>query len=492
MNWVTITGPACARWSCVNDTHPWAAAWTALSPQRRAALHGSVVDREPVAALAARLGRTEDDTQALVSSTLLAFRREVVLGLGTGYDAECGSLVLRLVDSAGERLTRTERKALSAHADSCPACARAVGELLELDSRLRDGLLELVGADAPAVPRTVAVPAPRAAADDAWAPAFERLTAERRTALVHGAAGAEPVRDLAARLGTTEPAARQLAASSLLAFRQTVLRSMPVGTGEGCALVAEHRTDDVVLDASRERALKAHAAACTTCAPTVAEILALHESLRPRVATLALGAGAETWLKAAPRRSWVPGVERPADPQERRRRTVIGAGLAAAAVAAVALLGGTGSDPRPSDVTAADSPVVDATRGDTGAGDDSGTGSGRDRREQVVRAGARIAARTPVAVDAATAAPQPGTSPSSTSGPTTSGPGTGTQPGSPGGGPGGGPDGPGTPGGPDEDPDGPPLDVQVDSETGSITVTVGLLGDPIVISTPPLTKVNKR
>ena len=59
----------------------------------------------------------------------------------------------------------------------------------------------------------------------------KRLTAERRTALVHGAAGAEPARDLAARLGTTEPAARDLAASSVLAFRQTVLRSMPIGTG---------------------------------------------------------------------------------------------------------------------------------------------------------------------------------------------------------------------------------------------------------------------
>ncbi|CAM3921066.1 hypothetical protein NOMA109596_16415 [Nocardioides marinus] len=31
----------------------------------------------------------------------------------------------------------------------------------------------------------------------------------------------------------------------------------------------------------------------------------------------------------------------------------------------------------------------------------------------------------------------------------------------------------------------------VDSETGSITLTVGLLGEPIVISTPPLA-VNNR
>ena len=130
-------------------THPWAAAWTALSPQRRTALWARVVDREPVVALAERLGRTVEDTEALVASTLLAFRREVVLGIGTGYDEECGSLVLRLVDSAGERLTRPERKALAAHADTCPACARGVGELLELDARLRDGLLQLDAAPGP-------------------------------------------------------------------------------------------------------------------------------------------------------------------------------------------------------------------------------------------------------------------------------------------------------------------------------------------------------
>ena len=41
------------------------------------------------------------------------------------------------------------------------------------------------------------------------------------------------------------------------------------------------------------------------------------------------------------------------------------------------------------------------------------------------------------------------------------------------------------------EPETPPLDVAVDSETGSITLTVGLLGEPIVISTPPLT-VNNR
>ena len=43
-------------------THPWAAAWTALSPQRRTALWARYVDREPVAQLAERLGRTVEDT----------------------------------------------------------------------------------------------------------------------------------------------------------------------------------------------------------------------------------------------------------------------------------------------------------------------------------------------------------------------------------------------------------------------------------------------
>ena len=166
-------------------THPWAAAWTALSPQRRTALWARVVDREPVAELAERLGRTVEDTEALVASTVLAFRREVVLGIGTGYDEECGSLVLRLVDSAGERLTRPERKALAVHADTCPACARAVGELLELDARLRDGLLQLDGpstagaSGAAAVVAGPVVPAPR----DDWEPAFETLSAERRKVL---------------------------------------------------------------------------------------------------------------------------------------------------------------------------------------------------------------------------------------------------------------------------------------------------------------------
>ena len=49
-------------------THPWAAAWTALSPQRRTALWARVVDREPVAELAERLGRTVEDTEALVAA----------------------------------------------------------------------------------------------------------------------------------------------------------------------------------------------------------------------------------------------------------------------------------------------------------------------------------------------------------------------------------------------------------------------------------------
>ena len=458
-------------------THPWAAAWTALSPQRRTALWARVVDREPVVALAERLGRTVEDTEALVASTLLAFRREVVLGIGTGYDEECGSLVLRLVDSAGERLTRPERKALAAHADTCPACARGVGELLELDARLRDGLLQLDAAPggpaaAPAVAGPV-VPAPR----DGWAPAFDRLSPERRTALVHGAAGAEPLSALATRLGTTETAARDLAASSVVAFRQSVLRDLSVGTGDACALVAAHRTEDLALDAARERALRAHAAACTDCAPAVTEILALHASLRPRVARMALGAEGASWLSARPRRSWVPGVERPAPPVG-RRRIGLGVGLAATAVTAVVLAGGLRGADAPLDVVVAAPPAAAAAEAPVA----------EDDPEVLVLAGARIEPTRSAVARTADAVPDP--VPVAASG-TDAPVGPGIEPGTA---PGAGPAP--TPGEqpqpqPQPEPETPPLDVAVDSETGSITLTVGLLGEPIVISTPPLT-VNNR
>ena len=474
-------------------THPWAAAWTALSPQRRTALWARVVDREPVAELAERLGRTVEDTEALVASTVLAFRREVVLGIGTGYDEECGSLVLRLVDSAGERLTRPERKALAVHADTCPACARAVGELLELDARLRDGLLQLDGPSiagasgaggAGAVVAGPVVPAPR----DDWEPAFETLSPERRTALVHGAAGAEPLSALASRLGTTEAAARDLAASSVVAFRQTVLRRLPVGSGEGCALVAAHRTEDLVVDAARERTLRAHAAACSDCAPAVEEILALHGSLRPRVAGIALGAEGASWLRARPRRSWVPGVERPAESVD-RRRIGMGVGLAATAVTAFALLGGLQGGEAPLDVVVAAPPAAD--------GPEVPEVPEVDAPEVVVLAGARIAPTAAALERSAGAETSTGSGAVSTPAPSTPAPSAGSdQPSDP---PSTGTPAPGTPTQPgpepepepEPEPQSPPLDVAVDTETGSITVTVGLLGEPIVISTPPLV-VNNR
>ena len=46
-----------------------------------------------------------------------------------------------------------------------------------------------------------------------------------------------------------------------------------------------------------------------------------------------------------------------------------------------------------------------------------------------------------------------------------------------------------------EEPGTPPLDVAVDPGTGSVTLTLGLWGEPIVISTPPMPRqlvVNKR
>ena len=118
-----------------------------------------------------------------------------------------------------------------------------------------------------------------------------------------------------------------------------------------------------------------------------------------------------------------------------------------------------------------------------------------DAPEVVVLAGARIAptaaalersagAETP-AGSGATSAPAPSTPASS--------PGS-DQPSDP---PSTGTPAPGTPTQPEPEPEPepepqtPPLDVAVDTETGSITVTVGLLGEPIVISTPPLV-VNNR
>lgn len=150
--------------------HPWSEAWQALSPLRRTVLHSRVVEREPLATLADRLGRSEAETAALVRATVLAFRREVVLGLGTGYDAECGSLVLRLTDSGDERLARHDRRALAIHGGSCAPCSSAVVTLLELDTSLRDGLLHLVGTGLP----TPAVPAPRAGGAGTATPAGRR------------------------------------------------------------------------------------------------------------------------------------------------------------------------------------------------------------------------------------------------------------------------------------------------------------------------------
>lgn len=331
---------------------------------RRAALHSRVVDREPLPALAERLGRSEGDTEALVSSTVLAFRREVVLGLGTGYDEECGSLVLRLTDSAGERLTRGERRALAAHAETCPACAPAVRELLALDAGLRDGLIHLLGTGSASTP---VVPAPRAAG---------------------GAAGGGP---------TAVPAAS-------------------------------------------------------------------------------------------------PAVSR-----HRRRGWVLGAGLATTAVVGGFLvLGGTADTPL--DVVAAGPVAADQPAASTDATEAVGDpGAQRVLRGRTVRTAApasdtasdtdREGGATAGAQGPAAPAPQAGA-------PGTSGGQDGDQPdGQPGGQPGGPGEQPGGEPGPDEDPEVPPLDVAVDQGTGSVTITVGLLGDPLVISTPPITRsptVNNR
>lgn len=484
-----------------SSPHPWSTAWSALSPQRRTALWGRVVDREPVADLAVRLGRSEADTEALVASTLLAFRREVVLGIGTGYAEECGTLVLRAVDSAGERLSRAERKALALHADSCPECARAVGELLELDARLRDGMLGLEAPGSRPAPLDgpvagPSVPAPRQEAQpDRWGPAFDRLSPERRTALVHGAAGAEPPGQLAERLGTTEPAARDLAASSVLAFRQTVLRGLPVGSTPGCEVVAAHRTEDIALDGPRVKALRAHAADCAECAPTVAEILSLQTSLRSRVAALALGEQATTWLRARPRRTWVPGVERPTEPGQ-RRRLVVGAGLAVTAVTAVALVGAARTVDAPVDVVLAAPPAAAAevTTPEVATPSVEVADPVVVASEQPVLSAERLSQVRPVvAVDA----PLPSVDPSAPDGaPVDTADDTADDPPlEPGADEPDSPEGPGVPGSdpaPDDEADVPPLDVSVDPETGSVTLTVGLLGEPIVLSTPPIALVNNR
>ena len=138
--------------------HRWAPAWEALSPLRRLTLRARVVDREDVTAIAERLGRPVAEVQELLSSSLHTFRREVVLGIGTGYAEECGSVVLRRADSAGDSLTRADRAALASHAATCSDCAPAVEAMLELDARLRDGLLDLLAARGSGP----VVPAPRA------------------------------------------------------------------------------------------------------------------------------------------------------------------------------------------------------------------------------------------------------------------------------------------------------------------------------------------
>lgn len=137
--------------------HRWAPAWEALSPLRRLVLRARVVDREDVAATADRLGRPVAEVQELLSSSLRTFRREVVLGIGTGYAEACGSVVLRRVDSAGDSLSRADRTALATHAATCSDCAPAVEAMLELDARLRDGLLDLLAARGSGA----SVPAPR-------------------------------------------------------------------------------------------------------------------------------------------------------------------------------------------------------------------------------------------------------------------------------------------------------------------------------------------
>lgn len=137
--------------------HRWAPAWEALSPLRRLVVRARVVDREDVGDIAVRLGRPVAEVEELLSSTLRTFRREVVLGIGTGYAEACGSVVLRRVDSAGDSLTRADRTALGTHAATCADCAPAVEAMLELDARLRDGLLDLLSARGSGT----SVPAPR-------------------------------------------------------------------------------------------------------------------------------------------------------------------------------------------------------------------------------------------------------------------------------------------------------------------------------------------
>lgn len=150
--------------------HRWAPAWEALSPLRRLVLRARVVDREDVAAVADRLGRPVVEVQELLSSSLRTFRREVVLGVGTGYAEECGSVVLRRVDSAGDTLSRADRAALVSHSATCADCAPAVEAMLELDARLRDGLLDLLAARGPGS----TVPPPRTGGADVRATVNKR------------------------------------------------------------------------------------------------------------------------------------------------------------------------------------------------------------------------------------------------------------------------------------------------------------------------------
>ncbi len=135
-----------AETGTAQSSHRWAPAWEALSPLRRGVLRARIVDREGVADIAARLDRPAAEVEELLSSSLRTFRREVVLGVGTGYAEACGSVVLRRVDSAGDSLSRPDRTALASHAATCSDCASAVEAMLELDARLRDGLLDLLSA----------------------------------------------------------------------------------------------------------------------------------------------------------------------------------------------------------------------------------------------------------------------------------------------------------------------------------------------------------
>jgi anti-sigma factor RsiW len=454
--------------------HPWTDAWHALSPLRREALIASVVEGQRGEELASRLGRSIADAEALVASTVLAFRREVVLARGTGYDEECGALVLRLVDSGAERLERSERKALAAHADHCPDCAEAVGELLELDARLREGLLVLLGAPQPSL-----VPAARV--EDEWAPAYAALTAERQVALLHGAVGAERPRDLAARLDLSEDDARSLASSSVVAFRQGVVRGLDLGADEACDVVGSHRSSDGALDPATRKALQAHASVCADCAPAVAQILALHATLRPRVAGIALGEDSAAWLARRPRRSWVPGVEQVEDPR-RGRLAVAGAGMVAAAAALVVATSLLGSGDPADTVVAAPAAPAEIDEVTTTTDTELVAAQPVSRSPRPIRADRSLTSAVPITEAGTTAGGAPAGQ-GGTGGSTTPDPAPQPQP----------PVQPQPQPQPQPEPEPEPEPqpepeptpnpgVSVDTETGSVTVAVG----PIVVSTPPI------